>query len=112
SFSKFSIVEAKLITGRTHQIRVHFAAIGFPLAVDPMYGKREKLFLSEIKKSINLGKDEEERPLLSRTSLHSWRLSIPHPATGELIKVEAEIPKDLNAVINQLRKLNKTKSSR
>lgn len=111
SFSKFSLVEAKLITGRTHQIRVHFAAIGFPLAVDAMYGKRDKLFLSEIKKSINLGKEEEERPLLSRTSLHSWKLSIPHPTTGEIIKIEAKIPKDINAVLNQLRKLNKRKNS-
>jgi RluA family pseudouridine synthase len=112
SFNNFSLVEATLVTGRTHQIRVHFNALGFPLAVDLMYGKREKLFLSEIKKSINLGKEEEERPLLTRTALHSWKLTVPHPVTGEPVHVEAGIPKDLNAVINQLRKHHRRKSSR
>ncbi|HEY1406285.1 MAG TPA: RluA family pseudouridine synthase, partial [Spirochaetota bacterium] len=104
-------VEAKLITGRTHQIRVHFAAIGFPLAVDSMYGKREKLFLSEIKRSYRGTKDTDERPLLMRTALHSWKLIIPHPLRDEKICVEAKLPKDLNAVISQLRKNGKRKSS-
>ena len=109
SFNDFSLVEAKLITGRTHQIRVHFAAIGFPLAVDTMYGKREKLFLSEIKRSYRGTKDIEERPLLTRTSLHSWKLVIPHPVSNAPINVEAPLPKDLNAVISQLRKNGKNR---
>jgi 23S rRNA pseudouridine1911/1915/1917 synthase len=103
-FIDFSLVEAKLITGRTHQIRVHMAAIGHPLAVDPLYGTRDKLLLSEIKRSFRKHRDEEEHPLISRTSLHSWKLDIPHPSRDIVLHAEAEIPKDIRAALNQLRK--------
>ncbi len=109
AFRQFAQVEFRIETGRTHQIRVHAAAIGHPLAVDAFYGRREALYLSEIKtKGFQLGKTREERPLLSRIALHSSRLSLVHPGTQQPMQIEAPLPKDLRAVLNQLRKWGKT----
>ena len=107
NFKAFSLIETHIHTGRTHQIRVHFQAIGHPLAVDPVYNKRTALFLSEFKrKRFNMGKEKEERPLMARSSLHAWKLSIQHPHTKEEISTEAPLPKDFRATLNQLRKWN------
>lgn len=104
-WEQFSWVEAEILTGRTHQIRVHFQSIGFPLAVDAWYGRREELFLSEIKgKRYRLGKEQTERPLLSRCSLHAHQLALLHPRTGKKLVAEAPLPKDLQAVLKQLQK--------
>lgn len=104
-FKGFTLLEADIQTGRTHQIRVHFAAIGHPLTVDSLYGQREGFFLSEIKgRRFRLGKFEEERPLMTRTTLHAHRLRFRHPATGEYLEFQSEWPKDFGAVVNQLRK--------
>ena len=105
-FKHFTLLEALLKTGRTHQIRVHFQSIGFPLAVDALYGRRPALFLSEIKgKAYKSGKfSGDERPLMERTSLHATRLRIDHPETGERMEFKAELPKDFQAVLNQLEK--------
>lgn len=107
-FKAFTLVEAEIHTGRTHQVRVHFAAIGHPLAVDPLYGKREGFFLSEVKgRSYHLGKNQEERPLMSRTTLHAWQLTLTHPHTNQRMTFEAAPPKDFAAVLKQLRKWGK-----
>lgn len=108
-FKHFTLAEVLIKTGRTHQIRVHFQSIGYPLAVDALYGRRAAMYLSEIKgKSYKSGKySEEERPLMERTSLHAARLRIDHPATGERLEFKAELPKDFAAVLNQLRKWGK-----
>lgn len=105
-FKRFTLAEALIKTGRTHQIRVHFQSIGYPLAVDALYGRRSAFFLSEIKgKSYKSGKySDDERPLMERTSLHSYRLRLDHPATGERLEFKAELPKDFAAVLSQLRK--------
>lgn len=104
-FRSFTFLEADIKTGRTHQIRVHMAAIGHPLAVDNMYGTRGELFLSEIKlKGFRKGKFEEERPLMKRNALHASKLTISHPGNGEKMSFEAPLPKDFRAVLNQLRK--------
>ena len=105
-FRRFTLAEVLIKTGRTHQIRVHFQSIGYPLAVDALYGRRPALYLSEIKgKAHKSGKySEEERPLMDRTSLHAARLRIDHPVTGERMEFKADLPKDFAAVLNQLRK--------
>jgi 23S rRNA pseudouridine1911/1915/1917 synthase len=104
-FKGYTLVEADIQTGRTHQIRVHFAAIGHPLTVDSLYGQREAFFLSEIKgKKFQLGKFQEERPLMTRTTLHAWRLQFRHPESGEMMDIQSELPKDFAALLNQLRK--------
>ena len=106
-FRNFTLVEANIKTGRTHQIRVHFDAFGYPLAVDPMYSRRTAFFLSEIKRKYRSGKEKEERALMTRSTLHAQRLSLDHPTTGERMHVEAPLPKDFKAVLNQLRKWGK-----
>ena len=105
-FKHFTLAEVLLKTGRTHQIRVHFQSIGYPLAVDALYGRRDGLLLSEIKgKKYKSGKfSEEERPILHRTALHASRLRLDHPHTGERVEFKAELPKDFAATLNQLRK--------
>jgi len=109
-FENFTLVEANIKTGRTHQIRVHFEAMGYPLAVDPIYSRRQAFFLSEIKKRrYKSNKNEEERPLISRSILHAQRLSIDHPTRQERMEFTADLPKDFSAVIKQLRKWNAVK---
>jgi 23S rRNA pseudouridine1911/1915/1917 synthase len=109
-FKHFTLAEANIKTGRTHQVRVHFQSIGYPLAVDSLYGRRNTLLLSEIKsKGVKLGKFEEERPIMSRTTLHAFRLSFQHPDTLERLSYEAPLPKDFNALLSQLRKWGKDK---
>lgn len=103
---KFSLVGVQIFTGRTHQIRVHLAYIGYPLIVDPFYGKRSEFMLSELKgRRYNKGKHEVERPLLSRVPLHASKLGFTHPATGEFMRFDAELPKDMRAMVKQLGKL-------
>lgn len=106
TFKAFSLVEADIKTGRTHQIRVHFASIGHPLVVDPMYGKRAAFFLSEVKvRKFNLNKaQDEELPLVSRLTLHAHKLTLDHPATGERMEFVCELPKDFRALLSQLDK--------
>lgn len=105
-FKHFTLVEAWLKTGRMHQARVHFKSLGFPLAIDPLYGRRSAFYLSEVKKrKYHLSKSEEsERPLMSRTTLHAQHLSLIHPSTQQPIAVEAPLPKDFKAILQQLRK--------
>jgi 23S rRNA pseudouridine1911/1915/1917 synthase len=104
-FKRFAFVSLKLLTGRMHQIRVHMLHIGHPLVVDNLYGNRESLCLSEIKqKRFNIGKFEEEKPLLSRQPLHAQRLEFIHPDTNIPIVCEAALPKDMYALLRQLEK--------
>ncbi|HAY72169.1 MAG TPA: RNA pseudouridine synthase [Saprospirales bacterium] len=108
SFGTATLIECKLITGRTHQIRVHMEYMGYPLLVDRLYGRREEFFLSDIKKRRYRIKDGElELPLISRLTLHASRVVFKHPENKQLIDVESPMPKDLNALLNQLRKLNR-----
>lgn len=105
AYQFFSLVEADIRTGRTHQIRVHFESLGHPLVVDELYGKREALNLSEIKRrNFRLGKNEEERPLFRRLSLHARRLVVESPGSGDRVEVEAPLPKDFRAMLRQMEK--------
>ena len=104
-FDHYTLVECEIKTGRMHQIRVHMESIGHPLAVDPLYGRRDALFLSDFKrKKFRMGKNQEERPLLMRTPLHAKKLQLDHPETGVEIEFEAELHKDFRAILQQLRK--------
>jgi 23S rRNA pseudouridine955/2504/2580 synthase/23S rRNA pseudouridine1911/1915/1917 synthase len=101
-----SLVEVYPETGRTHQIRVHFLAIGHPLLIDEMYGSEEPFLLSSVKKRYKLSKlQENENPLMNRLTLHASKLSFKHIKDEQLISIEAPLPKDFVAVIKQLEKL-------
>lgn len=106
-FRKYTLIEANIKTGRTHQIRVHFESLGHPLAIDELYGKRETLYLSEIKSNYKIGKFDSERPLMSRTTLHANKLTINHPITNEVLVFEAPLHKDFAAIVKQLKKWGK-----
>jgi RluA family pseudouridine synthase len=104
TFPGAALVEAKPETGRTHQIRVHLSALGFPCLCDPLYGDGEPLLLSKFKRRWK-GDEFEERPLLARAALHALSIEFAHPVTGERLRVEAPMPKDMRASITQLGKL-------
>jgi 23S rRNA pseudouridine1911/1915/1917 synthase len=75
----YTYVEASPITGRTHQIRVHFASLGHPIVGDTVYGKPSKL--------------------VPRQFLHAWRLTFRHPITAEDLSFEVPLPEDLQAAL-------------
>ncbi len=106
-FRNTTLVECNLVTGRHHQIRVHCSAIGHPLLVDEFYGRSDAFFLSSIKRKYNFKKDEVERPLISRVTMHSYSVNFQHPVTNERMYFTAEYPKDFEALIKMLRKYNK-----
>lgn len=105
-FRFFSWMQFQIHTGRTHQIRVHLKHIGHPIVCDALYGDGKPVLLSAIKKkAFNLSKNEEtERPLLSRLALHSSRLRFTF--NNETYELEAPLPKDLKATLQQLQKNN------
>jgi len=105
-FRLFSWMRFHILTGRTHQIRVHMKHIGHPIVCDPVYGDAKPLLLSSFKKKFNLAKSAEtERPLLNRLALHAAELSIKD-RQDQLYHFEAPLPKDLKALLQQLRKWN------
>ena len=80
-FDDYSLVELELVTGRTHQIRVHLTSIGCPIVGDMKYGVFE---------------------LIKRPFLHAWKLEFKHPFKRKIIRVKAEMPKDLDKVLAKL----------
>lgn len=100
-FGGFSLVEARPRTGRQHQIRVHAAAIGHPLAVDFLYGRRRVLRYADISRWAHAGLDPET-PVLTRCPLHAAAIDYEDPRTRERRTVEAPLPEDLVAVVGML----------
>lgn len=128
-FDGYSLLRCRLHTGRTHQIRVHLAHIGLPLAIDPVYGRRDAFLLSSVKRGYRPKRGRTERPLMERQTLHAETLVVPtadvdaaalaaqppsippdHPvgevfAQGPWVGVRAPLPADLARVIKQLSKV-------
>ena len=104
-FGMLSLVAIRPITDRTHQIRVHLASIGLPLAIDPLYGGSRGLMLSDFKSSYSLGKGKTERPLIERLTLHSYQLEIPSGDSGKMTYI-AGLDKKFTATIKMLAKHN------
>ena len=93
-------IEAKPKTGRTHQVRVHLAALACPIVCDPLYGTDEPLFLSKLKKRWK-GDEYTERPIIFRTALHAFSIKFEHPTAGPM-QLQAPYPKDMRALLHQL----------
>jgi 23S rRNA pseudouridine1911/1915/1917 synthase len=104
SFRFYSWMEFNILTGRTHQIRVHMKHAGHPIVCDPLYGDGKPIYISKLKNKFKLSQsEEEERPILSRLALHSSKLTLKM-MNGNLYDFEAPLPKDLKATLNQLSK--------
>jgi 23S rRNA pseudouridine1911/1915/1917 synthase len=86
-----TLVEAVLHTGRTHQIRAHFAAIGHPVVGDTLYGAP---------RSLRAG--TRDLPLLARNFLHAARIGFSHPSSGVWVEVRAPLPRDLRVYFDQV----------
>jgi 23S rRNA-/tRNA-specific pseudouridylate synthase len=101
SAGNYSVLEALPETGRTHQIRVHLAALGHPVVCDELYGNSKPVLLSAIKRGWR-GDPVEEKPLLSRLGLHAAELFIPDYADG--LSLKAPLPRDMAALVKQMEK--------
>lgn len=129
----YTLLDCEPLTGRTHQIRVHLRELGFPLAVDPFYGRRRALSLSEFKRDYRRKPGAVEHPLIERLTLHAHSIDFPDPASldaarlcagaghddppdaparftledferARRIRVEAPLPRDFARVLKQLEK--------
>ena len=89
-FARATLVECRLETGRTHQIRVHMTSIGHPLVGDPAYGR---------------GRSGDVRlDAFARQALHAWRLALIHPVTAAELAWEAPLPEDFAQLLTELRR--------
>jgi 23S rRNA pseudouridine1911/1915/1917 synthase len=97
-FDGFAALRLLPKTGRTHQIRVHLNHIGCPVLCDRQYGGRSQITRGEIRRDPT-----DATILLDRQALHARRLRFTHPATDELLEIEAPLPADIVAVLTELR---------
>jgi 23S rRNA pseudouridine955/2504/2580 synthase/23S rRNA pseudouridine1911/1915/1917 synthase len=106
-FKIYSFLQFQIHTGRTHQIRIHAKEMGNPIVCDDLYGDGKPVLLSSIKKKFNLAKKEdEEKPIMGRMALHALSLKFNN-INGESIELEAPLPKDMKAFLQQLKKWKK-----
>jgi 23S rRNA pseudouridine955/2504/2580 synthase len=90
SMKEASLLQVLIETGRTHQIRRHLQAAGHPVAGDPRYG------------DFNFNRTARTRWGLRRMFLHAWKLELPHPVTGQLLRLEAPLPAELLEALKAL----------
>ena len=90
-----ALLRCRLVTGRTHQIRVHLAARRWPMVGDPVYGEPHWSMIADPDLSELLRR-------FPRQALHAWRLAFAHPATGARVQVIAPVPQDLGGLINAM----------
>jgi 23S rRNA pseudouridine1911/1915/1917 synthase len=90
----FSLVRCRLITGRTHQIRVHLAAKGWPIVGDAVYGSPAR----QTTRTTNVAPIPELAGKFPRQALHSWRIAFRQPRTGRELVIEAPLPDDMTAL--------------
>jgi 23S rRNA pseudouridine1911/1915/1917 synthase len=98
-FDFLSLLEVKLETGRTHQIRVHFEHIGHPIFGDPAYSGRDYKRGGFVGDRVQRAKRYLDT--IQRQALHSWRMGFEHPMTGERLEFEAPMPPDFAEVLDQ-----------
>jgi 23S rRNA pseudouridine955/2504/2580 synthase len=93
-FEHYALLEAELKTGRTHQIRVHLSASGFPILGDDKYG--------DFALNRELQKAQGTRLALKRMFLHAHQLTFTHPESGKAMTLQAKLPEDCQRFINSL----------
>lgn len=111
AISGYAFVECRPLTGRTHQLRLHLAAVGAPILNDPFYGAPEvELRLSHLKRGYK-GR-EEEKPLIARLALHASELTFVHPVGGTPLTLRAPLPHEFEVTLKYLRKFAGTAGRR
>ena len=95
--SQVSLVECRLLSGRTHQIRVHMTAEGHPLLGDPLYGRAGASRARRLPEAAQAALET-----LRRQALHAQTLGFRHPVSGEILRFESEIPPDIKRLIDSL----------
>ncbi len=95
--SQASLVECRLLSGRTHQIRVHMTAEGHPLLGDPLYGRAGASRARRLPEAAQAALET-----LGRQALHAQTLGFRHPVSGEILRFESEIPPDIKRLIDTL----------
>lgn len=111
NYGLVALVECRLLTGRTHQARVHMAHVGAPVLCDRDYGRREVFTERDLERALaafRYGRTDGPaapggRVLLARQALHAWRLAFRHPVDGRELRFEAPVPADMLAVLGPLR---------
>jgi 23S rRNA pseudouridine1911/1915/1917 synthase len=103
-FAGGTLLEIELKTGRTHQIRVHCLAMGYPIVGDPVYAQRGAM------KSLALRNPDLHQVLkmARRQMLHAWTLAFRHPADGRPLFFEAPVPEDMTTILDELRCMRKS----
>ena len=110
-FDGFTLLRVQPVTGRTHQIRVHLAQLGFPILGDGLYGGRPQLFLSDFKPGFRAKPGRPEKPLLDRQALHCELLGFHSEETGDQL-VRAPWPPDFTILLKQLERYRPPKEDR
>jgi 23S rRNA pseudouridine1911/1915/1917 synthase len=100
AFDGFALLRVHPKTGRTHQIRVHLAHIGHPVAADRQYGSGDKVTLRQVAR----GRADHDEVIIQRQALHAAAITFRHPRTREVMHLEAPLPEDMAKLLGALRR--------
>lgn len=99
-----ALVECRLATGRTHQIRVHMEHLGYPLVGDPLYGPQPVPLKPKLRKADMTAEQVDSVLNFPRQALHAAEIAFKHPKTGEVLQFKSDYPADFNNIINEIEK--------
>jgi 23S rRNA pseudouridine1911/1915/1917 synthase len=102
-FCYFTLLEIRLETGRTHQIRVHLCSLNCPVLGDRLYSSRKRE-MNQVPQELGKRLEAILATSARRQMLHAWKLEFVHPVTGDLLQLEAPLPPDMEETLAELRR--------